>query len=370
MFNLLKQKVFGLDLSDLSIKIAQLKKEKGGIILAAHSRYEIPEGVIDNGEIKDESALVEAISDSVRQVKGLALKTKYCVVSLPETEAFIQMIRLPQMQEKELAEAIKWETENYIPLSIEEVYFDWRIIKPIEGDADHCDILVGALKKGLVDSYLAVFKKIGLQPLVFEIESIATARSLVKDGFSSDPIMIVDIGAKRTSFIVFSGWTIHFTASLPISNEYFVNEISQCLQVDKKEAKRLKFEIGLNQENGHSRVYEAMLPSLKEVTANIRKYIDFYRDHGLTGHFKNSKEVSKILLCGGGANLNGLPAWLSKELKIEAEVGNPWLNILAREPEKIPELPYEQSIGYATALGLALHGLELGQDNFIDLKLC
>ena len=367
MFNFLEQKIFGLDLSDLSVKIAQLKKGAGGIFLASYGKRDIPAGVLENGVIKNEGSLQEIIKIACREIKGARLKTKYCVVSLPETEAFVRVVQLPQMKKEELAEAIKWETESHIPLSIDEVYFDWQVIKPLKEDEMHCDVLVGALSKTLVDPYLSALKKAGLRPVAFEIESIATARSLIKNEFSAQPIMIVDVGARRSSFIIFSGRTIHFTASVPIANEYFVDEISKRLSISKEEAKKIKFEYGLSQEKG---ILEALRPALLELVSHIRKYIDFYREHGLPGHFEN-KEISKVLLCGGGASFSGFSAFLAKELKIDVEIGNPWVNILGKTPYKIPNLAYEQSIGYATALGLALRGLEMSEtSNLTNFEKC
>lgn len=346
---------FGLDLSDLSLKIAHLKKEKEGLVLASYGRAEIPEGVIEQGEIKKEEVLIQIIKKAISEIKGLPLKTKYCVVSLPETEAFIHLLQLPKMKKEEISEAVKWEAESHIPFPINEVYFDWQIIQPVRDGQDYYDILIGALSKKLVDPYLEVFKKAGLKPLVFEIESIAIARALVENNFSLKPIMIIDLGSRRTSFIIFSGRTVHFTASLAISNNYLIEEIAKNLKVDMTQAKRLKFEVGLDKNKEGGKVFEALLPSLTELVKQIEKYIEFYQTHSLPGHFKDG-EVAKILLCGGGANLIGLTLFLSKELKTMVEIGNPWVNILKSSPEKIPELPYEQSIAYTTCLGLALRG--------------
>lgn len=44
------------------------------------------------------------------------------------------------------------------------------------------------------------------------------------------------------------------------------------------------------------------------------------------------------------------------ELKVPVELGNPWINILPKPLKEVPELPYEKSLGYTTALGLALRG--------------
>jgi type IV pilus assembly protein PilM len=357
MFNFLKQDAFGIDLSDFSVKLAKLKKEDGEISLDNYCRCEIPAGMIEYGEIKEVDALAELIKNFFLTAEGKAIKTKNCIASLPETEAFIQLLKLPKMKDEEIAEAIKWEIENNIPLSINEVYFDWQVIQPVKKDSEHMHVLVAAISKKQVDPYLSVFKKAGLKPLVFEVESIATARSLINGGVSSDPVMIVDFGARRTSFAIFSGWAVQFTASSSVSNFSLIGDVARSLNISEEKARKLKIEIGLDRSQENGKVFEALRPGLEELASKIKKYMEFYRTHGLPDHSR-TMNVSKIILCGGGANLAGLTAFLESELTVSVELGNPWVNILKGSPEKIPELPYEQSIGFATVLGLALRGLK------------
>lgn len=355
-----QQPPFGLDISDLSLKIAQLEKHQDEMVLISYGRKEIPQGIIEKGVIKKEEELIKIFKEAVNQLKGRPLRTKNCIVSLPETEAFIKIVQLPLMKKQEIEEAIKWEAEANIPLPIEEVYLDWQIIEPIipPKKQNYYDILIGALPKKLVDSYLETLKKSDLRPLVFEIESIATSRALIEKNFSTKPLMIIDLGAQRTSFIIFSGPTIHFTASLPIGNNSLIEAIVKNLNINKKKAKELKFKVGLDKTKENGRVFQALEPQLKELCQKAMEYISYFQAHCLPG-YALEEEISKIILCGGGANLIGLPLFISSELKIETEIGNPWINILKPNFKELPELPYKESITFSTALGLALRGIDL-----------
>ncbi len=102
-----------------------------------------------------------------------------------------------------------------------------------------------------------------------------------------------------------------------------------------------------------------MIPSLTDLIEQIKKYIDYYQTHTQHEHLApNGKKISKILLCGSGANLKGLAEFLTAEFKIPTEMGNPWINILPKELREVPELSYEKSFGYTTTLGLALRGIK------------
>src|SRR3989338_3709 len=125
-FLTLKPEVFGIDISDLSLKIIKLKKKGGSLALAS---------------------LAETIKKSLTQIKGEKLKTKYVVASLPEEKSFLQVIQMPPMREEEMNKAVYFEAENYIPMPVEKVYLDAQKVLPALNHLDHLDVLIAALPR-------------------------------------------------------------------------------------------------------------------------------------------------------------------------------------------------------------------------------
>jgi len=372
MFDFLKIKpeAFGLDISDLSLKIAKLKKRGSFLSLTSFGEFPIKPGIIERGEIKDQKALVNILKNSISKVKGAKIKTKYVIASLPEEKAFLQVIKMPILKEEELKSAVKYEAENYIPLPIEEVYLDFQIVKPLYNHVDHLDILIAALPKKTIDPYVEILKKAGLKPLALEIESQATARALVKNQVAPFPLLIIDFGATRTSFIVFSGYSLRFTSSIAVCGETFTRAISKNLGISFQEAEKIKIRYGLTdnvktkikdtaeREIKKGRIFEILAPSLTDLTEQIKKHLSFYRTHTSFEHLSaDGKGVQEILLCGGGANMKGICEFLSRELKMSVKLGNPWVNILPEPLKEIPQISFDESLKYTTVLGLALRGV-------------
>lgn len=314
MFNFLrlKEEIFGLDLSDLSLKIVKLKKKSRGFKLVSLNEVAIPEKLIEDGIIKDEDALAKIIKSAVKSPKGKKIKTKYVVVSLPEEKAFLQIIQMPKMEERELALAVPIEAENYIPLPIDEVYLDFNVIPPVKNYLNYTEVLVIAMSKKIIDSYVACFKKAGLIPIIFETESNAIAKSLIKKGDNSSPLILVDIGKDDVNFIVFSGNFVRFSCSIPIS----LNEKTET-----------------------------------ELAKQINKYIDFYCEHSSYEYLLPSAKIEKVLLCGQGAGLKGLPEFLSKKLGIPTELSNPLINFSSKNSKLLKD---KKVLSFATAIGLAM----------------
>jgi len=357
MFNLLtlNSDAFGLNISDLSIKIAKLKKQGKFFRLVCFGETSLNPGVIENGEIKNPQALIEAIKISIKNIKGETLKTNQVIASLPEEKAFAQMVLMPLMIEEELAQAIRFEAENYVPLPINDVYLDFQVIKPLYNHLNYLDVLLTAISKKIVDEYLEVLEKSGLKVLVLETESQAIARALIKDHVSPIPVLIIDLGASRTSFMIFAGFSLRFSSFIPISQETLTSSVARSLNIDPKEAENLKMKYGLGKNKKD--VFGALIPVITDLLEQIKKHLSFYETHSNNHHLPSSdSRVQKVLLCGGGANLKGLAEFLSKYLALPVELANPWINILPPCLKQIPLIPFEDSLRYATALGLALRG--------------
>lgn len=340
----LEPEAFGLDISDLSLRIAKLKKRGKFFSLVSWGEAKIKPGIIEHGEIKNEDVLSEIIKQALVKIKGERIKTKYLIASLPEKKAFLQVIEMPKMKEEELKTSVPFEAENYIPLPIEKVYLDFQIV-PYSNQTDHLDVLIAALPRKTVDPYVSCLRKTGLIPVALEVESQSIARAVVKNEISPFTLLIIDFGRSTTSFIVFSGYSPRFTSSIPISSQKLTEAISKTLKLSLNEAEKLKIKHGLKDEKG----LKAMTPLLIDLIGQAKKCIDYH--HSYNGGIK------KILLCGNGANLKGLSAFISSELKITVELANPWMNILPSSLKEVPGLSFKESLGYTTALGLALRGV-------------
>ena len=375
-FLTLKPESFGLDISDLSLKIVKLKRKGKFFTLTSFWEERIPPGIIKGGEIRDEDSLAKIIKSALPKVKGKKLTTRHVVASLPEEKSFLQVIQMPKIPEEDLKSAVIYQAENYIPLPIEEVYLDSQIIPrlyPVRNDKNkdrtkkeqisngvynhlnHYDVLIAALPRKTVDPYLICLKKAGLLPKVLEIESLSIARALIKNEVSPFPELLIDLGATRTSFIIFSGYSLRFTSSIPVSSQKLTEAIAKALQLDLVKAEKIKLKYGIQTKE----VFESLIPALTDLVEQIKKYLSYYQTH--TSHEylpSNGKGVEKIYLSGGGANLKGLTDFLSLELKIPVVLANPWVNIFPATQKETAELPYSESLKYTTALGLALRGVK------------
>ena len=359
----------GLDINDMSLKIVQFVKKGNGFSVLGYSDNSVPKDVFAADKIKNADSLSKVIREAVAKPKFGNFSGKEVVASIPETRSFVRVIQIPRMSEDEAKEAVAWEAEAYIPLPISQVYLDWMFLGPAMEQVNAQDaekkinVLITAAPRDYVDDLVKVIKNAGLRPVALEIESQATARSLI--GQPQETVLIADIDTVRTSFIIAERGVVHFTSSAPIAGNSFTESISKALSVNFEEAEEIKREYGIDPTAHRGALKKNLMSVLKNLTVEIKNTIRFHDDHSDPGH-----KIPRLLLSGGSSKLKHLPSFLHEQLSqgeeghedsslqnLRVELGNPWTRILKKG--ETPPMSREDSLSFATAIGLGLREIEL-----------
>jgi type IV pilus assembly protein PilM len=347
----LDERTFALDLSDLSLKVFQVEKKGSSDFIRSYCNLDIPYGYINDGRIVEKEKLALLIKSAVKKAGPKKINTRKVICSIPESKAFLRKINIPQMDAKEAQEAVRWEIEASIPLTADQVYYDWQFLDVSDGKQN---ILTAAVAKEVVDELIDTLTMAGLEPYGLEIESISSARSLISENSSLDEVfLIIDLGALRTSFIICEGNMPFFTSSIPFSSKNITDMISKTIKVSPDEAEKFKKLQGIEHSFENSSIFNAVKALLENLSVEIEKTIDFYQSLS-----QKNPAVKKVILCGGGANLRGLLPYLTTRLCKEVWIGDPWVNL--NLGNKLPIISKEESVSYATAVGLAIKNNDHG----------
>lgn len=381
----------GLDISDLSLKLVQLNKSGDKITIQAMGKISLPEGLIDNGEIKDRKKVIELIKKLIANPKYGKTSSEEIIACLPETRTFIKLIEVAKTPNP-ISEIIESEIEKHIPMPINEIYYDWQVI---EKHSDKQLILIGAAPQDIVNQYTELIDEAKLSTAALEIEPISLCRSLLNEESpefkdqDKKNYGIIDIGAKRTNMTIYSKNTILFTASMPISGKDITANIAKTLDIKEGQAEKAKIICGLDENKAQGIIKNILSDMIEELIKKIKETINFYNDN-----YPKQGPISQILLCGGGANIKNLDKIISQSLlnkeysadqagAIEIKQGDALINLTeAREKfskiltekhnleinfvknqkkdknkNKTLSITQDTSLTFATAIGLALRGV-------------
>jgi len=343
-----RKPIFGLDISDDSIKVVSLKGSFYNPRLLAIGKSSLNPGVVEDGKILDKETLKRELLHLIRSPKFGKIKTNKFVSALPESKSFILIFELPKnLKKKEEVEFIKSQANQNLPFKTEDIYLDFKIKKRDNSK----EALLVAVPKTIINDYLDVFKGLKLQPLAIETESISLGRSLIQN--QKETTLIADIGARTTNFSIFDRRKLKFSLTIEIAGNKFTKALAKSLEISFEKAENLKKEVGLNPGVKEGKISSVLRREIQPIILEIRKIEKYFQK-------KKNKELEKVILAGGSAILPLLPEYLTEKLGKPVVVGDPWAKIninILRKKEYFREAFGINPILYATCIGSALRGL-------------
>lgn len=338
--------IVGLDLGSHSIRAVELEESKGGILLKRFGSYESPKLDYSSVSKQDQNTYADAVKHFFKEVD---FSTPEVISAIPEYDVFTRVIKLPQMTEKELESSIAYEAEQFIPIPVGEVNFDFQILDPDVHDKDKMNVLIVAAKNEVLERQVALLKSAGLVPKGLEPETIAVGRVLGDTSDRPSASIIVNIGSFSTQIIIFYKGFVRFTRSISVGGDALTRAVAQSLNFEISQAEEYKKSYGMDQNQADGKVLEAMRPVFDNVLMEIKRARIFYTTHN------PNVNINRVILSGGTALMPGLLFYMANNLSLEVELANPWRNIrFSKDLEPQRDLLTEQSPFYATAVGLAL----------------
>ncbi|HEY6871488.1 MAG TPA: type IV pilus assembly protein PilM [Geobacteraceae bacterium] len=316
-----KKETVGVDIGSSSVKIVQLKEQKGTYHLVNVGILPLSaEAIVDN-TLMDSSSIVETIRNLV---KSLNINATEAVCSISGNAVIIRKIVLPAMTTEELEEQIQWEAEQYIPFDINDVSIDFQILAPDEHDPGKMNVLLVASKKDIVNDYIAVFNETGLRLAVVDVDSFAVqnAFEINYDVFPEEVVALVNIGANIMNLNIVKAGSSLFTRDVQLGGSVYTDEIQKQFGVSSEEAEHMK----ISGKCPDQEKLQDILSRLNETLAlEMRRSLDFYNSTASEG------KIGKVCLSGGAAKTANLAEAVSQRLGVPVEILNPFHKIKCNE---------------------------------------
>lgn len=374
-----KNSYLGVDIGTASIKLVQLTSDGKKTNLDTFGYVDVANDIIHENTPESKQKLIDVLQ---RLIEKAGVSTTQAIAALPTFAVFTLLINLPKLPDKEMPEAIKWEAKKYIPLPLDDMILDWKLVdqesdekikkssssffkkkgetkqdseqmsdeigmnKIISQQKDYSKVLVTAAPKALVNKYLEVFKGAGLNLLSLETEAFAMSRALL--GKDKELTMIVDIGSITTDISIVDNGLPVLNRSIDVGGLTVTKAIAASLNISEDRAEQFKRDFGLVLGETKKGIPKTIEASLGPIINEVRYVFNMYRG-------QSSKGVSKILLSGGSAFLPNLPDYFLILFNVPVYIGNPWDRLEYSSDLK----PMLDKIGnrMAVAVGLAMRDM-------------
>lgn len=330
----------GIDIGSSSVKVVELKKIRGKTTLLTYGFSE-NHNDLDQAEPKEIAAIINKICAQAN-VLG-----RQAVSALPTFSVFSSIINLTGVSKKDLPSAINWEAKKVIPLPPEEMILDWKKVES-QTDKNNTKILLTGAPRTLVKKYIEIFQNAKINLLSLETETFALIRSLL--GNDKSTVMLVEIGAKTTSFTIIEQSIPILNRSIDIGGRTITKTLSHSLNIGLERAEQFKYDMGVGSTDAAANaIPKTITESISPIVNEIKYALNLFQN-------KSGNKVDKIILSGGSALLVNFTNYLSKILDINVVAGNPWSKI--SYPLDLKPLLDEIAPRLAIAIGLALREAE------------
>lgn len=333
---------FGLDIGSTAIRLVQLRRGGAHPALVAYGALPVPTNLTTSDSKMDQDKISEMIKQLVRENR-VALKN--VVVGLPAGKVFATVITTPKIDNSQLAKAIRYQAEQYIPMALDQVKLDWAVVDQSK-DGKTLEVLLVASQVSVVDKYMQILEKAGLEPLALEANATAVSRSLVPP--SNLAVVIVDFGALESDISIVWNNSPRLIRSVAVGGLTFVRSVAQNLGLDEVQATQFTYKFGLTQSKLEGQVFKAIKPTLENLVSEVDKSAKFF-----TGRYPDVK-LEKLVVTGSTSSLPELGPFLANSTGLPVEFGNAWVNV--SYPSGLQEKLMSLSSEYAAAVGLAGRG--------------
>jgi type IV pilus assembly protein PilM len=309
-----RPQIVGLDIGSSSVKAVELRPVGNEYELVGFGMAQIPYGAVEGGDIRQPSAVQEAIRQAVDQGR---IQATEAAIGMSGGAVIAKRVTLPKMSESELNESIRWEAEQHIPFEIEDVELDFQLLRQ---DGPQMEVMLVAVKKGKVKSYAEVVAGAGLSVAVVDVDvfSLETQYEYNYPG-ESEVVALVNIGHETTNTNIRQGGLNVYARDIFVGGRQYATTVAQRFDLAPAEADALVR--GKQGQVSWADIEPVLDLVSQELGQEIQRTLDYF------GTTAEHERIQRILLSGGCALLPGLQDFLASQWGIEVVVANPFKRI-------------------------------------------
>jgi len=341
--------VWGLDVSKSSLKAVRLEYKKGKAELTDIDIIEYP--LSPN---RDERSLDEEINKALSLFSSRHnIKRDKIAVSLPSHSTFNRFIKLPPSDPSTFKDILQDEVKKHLPFEINEVIWRYQIIERAYQPGEEIDAVLFAVKKDLVENFIAKLVLGGIKIDVLQFTPVALYNYLKyqEEGLDKN-IVILNVGATNTDLILVNDDKF-WIRNLPVVGNDITKAVQQKFEVPFEEAEKMKVFAAQSPQAG--KIFTAIQPVLKDLSGEIHRSVTYYKSLSPAG-----KTVSfpKMMVLGNATRVIYFDEYVTQKLQMEI-VRLKKLNKIEINPHADQSSLTSQLISLGVALGLALQYFNL-----------
>jgi type IV pilus assembly protein PilM len=348
MFSRKSKSSVGLDVGSSLIKVVEVDHSKDEPVLTKFGIIKLPPEAIVEGELMDQSLVIEGIQECMTKA---GIEARDVVTAVSGRAVIVKKVVMDKMNPDDAKEAIFWEAEQHVPFDIDDVCLDFQILNEDMG-ANQMEILLVAAKKEMVNTHAGLIRDAGLNPRIIDVDSFAIQNAVeaTLDAEADRGLVtaLINIGSDVTNINIVHNNVPYFTRDLSVGSNVFVESVQREMGVTFDEAQdMLSGDITIEDEE---RLSEIISHASNDISMGIDRSIAFLKTAG------DAENIDRVILSGGGACVPGLKENLAERHDVDIVTNEAVSRIMKSEDLFEAEGEGVEKVGplLTVALGLAL----------------
>jgi type IV pilus assembly protein PilM len=322
-------------------------------------REPLPSGVVVSGELRKPQALTEVLA---RLFAENDLPKNAARLGIANDRVGVRAFEIAgAADDMQLENAIRFRAQELMPIPLEKVLLDYRVLESEVGDNGEpkSRVLLVVTHRELVDPYVTSFQEAGIGLVGVDLEAFALLRALAPTNGAGeaegDPFaaVTVSIGHDRSTLAVTDGRVCEFARVVSWGGSALTTAVASALAVPPTVAEALKKSVSLAGQQETLPGVDAA--QLKSATDTVRREL-----HGFARELVSSLQfyqslpgslpIGEIVVSGGTSALDGIAAELARLVAVPVRVGDPLDHVTVEPSVEVPE----QRGSLAVAIGLGI----------------
>lgn len=287
----------GVDIGTSTIKLMSIEVNGDRCKLLSAGVVPTPANAIGNNAVVKPEQTAQAIRSLIEanEIKGLR-----ATVALPGPAVFSKKITLAYADPEDLEANLRFEASNYIPHSVDAVHLDYQLLKVHGGST--MDLLLVAVKNEIMNSYLNVLERAGLEPAIADVDYFALENmfELNYPEEKNRTVALLNIGARYTSVSILQDGQSLFTGDIPVGGRLYTDALVEAAGMQPADAEKAKAgcEVkGFDQ----NLINETLDRTTEHMAGELQRQLAFFWNTAAT-----DRSIEAIYISGGASRVPGL----------------------------------------------------------------
>ncbi|MGY3884430.1 MULTISPECIES: PilM family type IVa pilus assembly protein TapM [Aeromonas] len=331
----------GIDFGSQTIKAVTLSGRPGKVHLESVAEIATPKGTLVDYQLQD----IERVSQSLKSLKRLIQgECEHVATAVTGSNVITKVIQVDaKISDSELESQVQLEAEQIIPFPLDEVSLDFEILGMTTDEARQ-EVLLSAARTESVSGRVSALTEAGMITKVVDVGAHALGRAVLaclpELQTADKPIGIIDIGASAMTFAALLRGQIIYSRLQNFGGDQYSQALASFYSMSLEEAELAKIKGNLPADHE----VDVLSPHLSSLVLQVRRNVQLFCSSS------GNKELSRLVLTGGGSLLPGLAQQIGRELNCDVLHPDPF--VLFGKPKG--DGGETHGAKYMAALGLAL----------------